>query len=214
MQRHIGRMRDKTRLHLLTLVAAMLMSYALGIPVATATDQPSGSIAVFQSLLSYSAATRITQTIGFDDVATGTALGNPASQGSITIQHSTAATFETIGSPAFIPVSPLNVLAPFRTDGTFESGDTTLTFKKNVRAAGLFLIIGQGSNQDATWTSTVTATDTKDKSVTVIVSFQGVVGEQQFIGFQSKSKLASISFTVGSMLGATTVVAMDNIVIG
>jgi hypothetical protein len=130
----------------------------------------------------------------------------------VNVLHSSAGTFETVGSP-YAPVSSPNVLAPFRLDGTLEFGDTTLAFAKNTRLAGLFLVLPAGSNQDTIWTSAVTATDAKGQSITVIVTFQGVVGEQQFIGFESQHKLVSISFGPAIMADASSVLALDDIVV-
>jgi hypothetical protein len=113
--------------------------------VSAATAAPPRAVEVFQSVSAFTAATRVKQTISFDDIATGTSLGNPASSGSVNFLHSTAATFKTIGSPAYVPQSSPNVLAPFGLDNTLEFGDTTLTFAKRTRAAGLFLVLPAGS---------------------------------------------------------------------
>ncbi len=191
-----------------------LIAPSTAVSAATAAP-PSAAIEVFQTVSTFTAATRVKQMISFDDLATGTSLGNPASFGSVDFRHSTAATFKTIGSPAYVPESPPNVLAPFALDNTLEFGDTTLTFAKRTRAAGLFLVLPAGSNETAIWTTTVTATDIKSQSVTVTVTFQGVVGEQQFIGFKSHRPLAAISFGyAGSEHGSSAVIAMDDITVG
>jgi hypothetical protein len=169
-------------------------------------------IEAFQSLASFSEASRRPKTISFDELQTNTSVGNPASLGPVSVLHSSAATFKTVGSP-YAPVSSPNVLAPFRPDGTLDLGDTTLILAKNTRLAGLFLIIPSGSNQDTIWTSAVTATDAKEQGITVTVSFQGVSGEQQFIGFKSKHKLVSISFGPAIKADASSVIALDDIVI-
>jgi hypothetical protein len=211
MQQGKGRIRGKARRYVLTVVAAMLVSLTLGVPAATASTP----IKVFNSLSSFSKATHFTQTINFDEFATGTALGNPTVQGPVNIQHSTAATFKTTTSPPYSPVSSPNVLAPYQPDDTLAHGDTTLSFGygENIRATGLFLILLQGSNQDAIWTSTVTATDAQNRVVTVSVTFRGTIGEQQFIGFKSPANLVSISFGRALRLNTASVVAMDNIVV-
>jgi hypothetical protein len=59
----------------------------------------------------------------------------------------------------------------------------------------------------------VTATDAKGQSITAIVTFQGVVGEQQFIGFESQHKLVSISFGPAIKADASSVLALDDIVV-
>jgi hypothetical protein len=207
-----SRVRDKARLRLMTVVAATLVWLALGIPAPIAAAQQSAPIQVFQSLSSFSTATRVTQ-ITFDDYTTGTALGNPVSLGPVSIQHSTAVTFKT-NADAYVPVSSPNVLAPFQADGTLTFGTTTLTFANRTRASGLFLIIPRGSNQDAIWTSTVTATDAGNHNVTATVTFRGAIGEQQFIGFKSRLRLVSIAFSPATKPDASSVVALDNVMIG
>jgi len=202
-------MRENALLRASTFVAATLVWLTLGAPEAIAATQPA-PIEVFQDFSSFSAATKATQTITFDKFETGTSLGNPALVETVIFQHSAAATFKTIGDP-YIPVSTPNVLAPFRPDNTLELGDTTLAFQKTTHAAGLFLVIGQGSNQDTTWTSTVTATDAQNHSISVTVTFRSVIGEQQFIGFKSRFKITSIFFGPATMPGASTVVAIDNV---
>lgn len=199
-----------------TIAAATLVGFALSAPAATAVTQRHGPpIQTFRNFSSFAAATHITQALTFDAFTPGTPLGNPVVLAEVNIHHSTAVTFKAIGEP-YAPVSPPNVLAPFAPDGTLTFGDTTLTFQEPIRAAGLYLIIPGGSNAETTWTNTVTATDTNNHSVSVRVTFRGVVGEQQFIGFKSP-KLASITFDPAQMPGGPaagiTVVAMDNIVV-
>jgi hypothetical protein len=194
------------------LVGGVLVAPAALAVEASPTREAHLPIQAFQSLSSLSEASRHPQTISFDELEIGISAGNPASFGPVNVLHSSAATFKTVGSP-YAPVSSPNVLAPFRPDGTLELGDTTLSFAKNTRLAGLFLIIPAGSNQDTIWTSTVTATDTKDQSITVTITFRGVVGEQQFIGFESQHKLVSISFGPAINPEATSVVALDDIVV-
>jgi hypothetical protein len=67
-------------------------------------------------------------------------------------------------------VSPPNVLAPFRADNTLEFGTTTVTFQVGTRIAGLYLVIGGGSNVTTTWTTIVTVTDVKHNSVSATVT--------------------------------------------
>jgi hypothetical protein len=170
----------------------------------------------YDSLASFSAKGGIRLTITFDDVASGTALGNPARLDSVSVQHSSASTFKTVASIDYVPVSSPNVLAPFGPDDTGSFGETTLTFGTTRRsAAGFFLILPAGSNQDAIWTSTVTATDVVNNTDTEEVSFRGQVGEQQFIGFKSRWPLASISFSPALRADgqASSVVAMDDVVL-
>jgi hypothetical protein len=177
-----------------------------------ATERTS-TIQVFQSPSAFSESGRVGQTISFDDLGTGVSLGNPALLGPVNIAHSTASTFKTIGTPPYFPTSLPNVLAPVQADNTLGLGDTTLTFGKNRRAVGLFLVLPQGSNQDAVWTSTVTATDTKGESVIATVLFRGVIGEQQFIGFRSQHKLMSITFGPAAKVDASSVLALDDVMV-
>jgi hypothetical protein len=171
------------------------------------------SIETFNSFATFSKAAHPRQTISFDEFDPNTPLGNPAQFGSITIRNSNAANLQTEGVE-FIPSSPPNALAPFAADGTLAFGDTTLTLASpsKTNAAGLYLIIGGGSNQEATWTNTVTV-QTQNHSLQVPVSFVGQVGEQQFIGFRSNEAISSISFTTASREGASTVVALDDVLI-
>jgi hypothetical protein len=170
------------------------------------------AIQVFRSFSSFSAASRVSQTITFDDLETGTSLGSRPMLGPVDVRHSSADTFKT-WTAAFVPESPPNVLTPWSGD-SFAFGDTTLTFPGNTRAAGLFLILPVGSNEETIWTSTVTATDAKHRSISFPVDFRGMLGEQQFIGFKSQHKLVSISFGVAVKAdGASAVIAMDDIVV-
>jgi hypothetical protein len=204
--------RHKAWLCMSTVATATLAGLTLSAPAATAvTQRQAPPIQTFRNFSSFAAATHVTQTLTFDEFASGTSLGNPVVLAEVNIHHSTAATFKAIGEP-YVPVSPPNVLAPFASDGTLTFGGTTLTFQKRIQAAGLYLIIGAGSNVETTWTNTVTATDINNHSVSVKVTFQGAVGEQQFIGFKSP-KLASITFDPAQMPGGSTVVAMDNVVV-
>jgi len=205
--------RGKARLQLMIVAATMLVGVALGISAPVAAAQQPTPIQVFHSLSSFSRGARGTQTITFDDYSTGTAFGNPVSLGSVSIQHSTATTFKT-NADAYVPMSSPNVLAPFQADGTLTFGTTTLTFASRTRAGGLFLVIPRGSNQDAIWTSTVMATDAENHSVAATVTFQGTIGEQQFIGFKSRRQLVSISFSPATRLDTASVVALDNVMSG
>ncbi|HEX5149201.1 MAG TPA: hypothetical protein VFW02_08985 [Candidatus Limnocylindrales bacterium] len=208
--------RQPRRSFAVALIGALLAGLSLAPSVlAVETDQKAGghiAIQAFGGLAPFSDASHKTQTITFDELATGTLLGNPASLGPVNVAHASAATLGTLGSP-FAPVSSPNVLAPFASDGALDVGDTTLTFPRNTHRVGFFLILPSGSNADTTWTSSVTATDTKGESVTVVVTFQGVVGEQQFIGFDSHHMLDSISFGPAVNADATSVLALDDIVV-
>jgi hypothetical protein len=194
------------------LVVAVFLAPAVVADTSRAPERPA-TLEAFQSFSSFAAAGRLGQTISFDDLETGVSLDNPASFGVVTISHSTATTFKTIGSPVYLPTSLPNVLAPFQPDNTLVLGDTTLAFAKNHRAAGLFLVLAEGSNQDAVWMSTVTATDTKAQSLTLTVTFRGVVGQQQFVGFRSQHKLAAITFGPAFRIGFSSVLAIDDVVV-
>jgi hypothetical protein len=74
---------------------------ALGIDTTQTRGAPV-AIRVFQSLSTFSAESRVSQTITFDDFETGASFGNPALLGSVDVFHSTAATFKTIGTPAYL----------------------------------------------------------------------------------------------------------------
>lgn len=165
----------------------------------------------FVGVSPFADAGRIDQTVTFDDLATGTSIGSPASFGRVNVEHSTAAALTTNGD-AYVPVSSPNVLVPTQLDGTLALGDTTLTFTKNTRRVGLYLVLPPGSNEDTVWATTVTATDTKLESVTVLVSFQGTVGEQQFVGFESHHKLLSVTFGPATKAdGGSAVLAIDDL---
>jgi len=169
------------------------------------------AIQAFGGVSAFADAGRIDRTITFDEIATGTPMGNPAWLGQVTVEHSTAATLTTNGD-AYAPVSSPNVLAPTQPDGALALGDTTVTFNKNTRRVGLFLIVPLGSNADTVWTAAVTATDTKLESVTIVLSFQGTVGEQQFVGFESHHKLLSVMFGPATKPdGGSAVLAIDDL---
>ena len=151
--------------------------------------------------------------INFDDTPSDTSLGNPATIDGVTFTHSVATSiFKTCDDPlVFSPVSPPNVLAPFRPDGTLEFGLTTLTFRPGTGAAGLYLVVVKGHSSDVFMTSTVTAVDSEGNSLTVPVTFQGEVGEQRFIAFSSPFGIRSISFRVASRPRVFSVVSIDDV---
>jgi hypothetical protein len=205
--------KGRARIRMPAVMAAMLVWLALGLPATTATAQPSGPIQSFPSLSSFSSGTHITQTITFDEFASGTALGNPANVGPVIFQHTTAATFKT-EADAFAPVSPPNVLAPRQADGTGAFGDTYVTFSKRTRAVGLYLIIPLGFGETASFVSTVTVTDIENHSLTAFAIFSGGSGQQRFIGFKSQLQLAAVSFTPAAKSdGGSAVVALDNVMV-
>jgi hypothetical protein len=174
-------------------------------------DSSRHAMQAFQAASAFAEAGRIDQAITFDDVSTGTSMGNPAWLGQVNVAHSTAAALTT-NADAYIPVSSPNVLVPTQLDGALALGDTTITFNKNTRRVGLVLIVPLGSNEATVWTTAVTATDTKEQSVTILVSFQGVVGEQQFVGFESHHKLLSVTFGPATKSdGGSAVLAIDDL---
>jgi len=207
------RSRGNARLLAAILVIVTTLWLALSAPAAALATQSAGPIEVFQSYSSFSAAARITRVSTFDEFQADTSLGNPVLVGKVVVHHSAAATFKPTAVP-YVPVSSPNVLAPFKADNTLEFGTTSLTMRESTRVAGLYLVIPRGSNQDAIWTTTVTVTDVQQNSVVVTVAFRGVVGEQQFVGVKSRHKLASIIFDPATKPDASTVVAMDDIVVG
>ena len=128
----------------------------------------------------------------FDNVASGTALGNPFSTGSVIITHELAATWKT--TTYLGAASAPNVLGPFAPDDTFvHEGQTVLTFASATRSAGMFLVRGGGHNDLVSYSTTVVATDSRGQTVTATVNHPGG-GGAAFIGFESKHPLASITF--------------------
>jgi hypothetical protein len=148
--------------------------------------------------------------MNFDDIPPGTSL---VEYHGVTFTHSVATTtFKTRDNPSeFSPVSPPNVLVPFRPDGTFEFGLTTLTFRPGTGAAGLYLVMARGSSSAAFMTSTVTAVDFKGNAFAVPVTFQGEVGERRFVGFSSPYGIESISFTAASRPESSSVISIDDV---
>jgi len=209
-------MRQPIRRGALAVIGALLGGMLL-VPAVLAADasEKSGPHVAFQVLqdrAAFVSASHGAETITFDDLASGTLVGNPASFGLVTVTHSAAATFAT-NAGVFAPVSSPNVLAAFRTDGTLEFGDTSLTFAKNAHRVGFFLIVPSGSTADVIWTTSVTATDTKGQSLTVVVTLQGAVGEQQLVGFDSHHALESISFGPAVKVDGLAVLALDDLML-
>lgn len=201
-------------------VLAALVAIVAGVVFAPAvfadTNPPGrarGQIVTFTDFTSFSAETHIRQTISFDNLITGALLGNPAPFNPVTFIHSSGSTFKTIGSPAYDPVSSPNVLAPFLPDDTLAAGETTLVIERHHRSVGVYLVLPNGSNSSAAWTTTVTATDSKGRTATTMVTFRGEVGEQQFIGFSSQHGLTAITFGRAAKPDATAVLAVDDVVL-
>ena len=94
-------------------------------------------------------------------------------------------------------------------------GTTTLHLRPGkVRALGVYLVIGRGLNDTVIETTQVTAVNARGESLTVTVTFQGQIGEQQFVGFHSRSPLLAVSFGVGEWAGGTSVIAIDDLTVG
>jgi hypothetical protein len=188
-------------------VAVVAASLAIG---SIMTPKAPAEIEAFESLASFSAANPASQTFTFDEVPPGTSDSSLGSLGGVSIRHTVASLFKT-EQAAFTPVSPPNVLAPFAESGV-ALGDTTLTFADGTHAVGFYLVLPRGSNQETIWSSTVEA-NTRGRSRRANVTFRGVVGEQQFIGFRSDDELVSISFGPAIKADASGVVAIDDIVV-
>lgn len=184
--------------------------------VGAGTAAEAAPIEVFRDFGSFSAANPYFTVSSFDELAPGTRLGNPASVDGVLISNADPSSeFGVFSTPAYIPVSPPNVLAPEGADNILSFADTTLHFGPDAQAAGVFLLIGPGSNSRAHWVSTVTVSDRSGQAEVVLVDFQGEVGESRFVGFSSPAGLESIRFTRALRTdgAAGTVVAMDNLTI-
>jgi hypothetical protein len=190
-------------------LAGLALAFA-ALAIETLVPAAPTPIRVFQSLSDFTAARPQSRTTTFDGIATGRSGGNPTVLDGVNVGHSSATTFRT-EAIAFAAVSSPHVLAPFGSDA-LELGDTTLTLE-SARSAGLFLIIPRGSNEGAIWTTTVTAADSSDQTMTVTIAFQGVLGEQQFVGFSSDVDLVSISFGPAVSAGASSVIAIDDVAV-
>ena len=174
---------------------------------------PSAGIEVFRDASTFEASVHVRHRLSFDDVAAGTLYPGPATFDTITFSHSTAVNWVTIGGLAYTARSAPNVLAPFTAGSTLAFGETTLTFARNTRSAGLFLVLVSGSNATAFPSTVVTAMDSKGQTIQSTVVLQGTVGEQRFIGFSSRWRLVSISFGPAVLAGSfTAVLAMDDVV--
>ena len=194
--------------------ALLIVSVATTLATPVLADRP--SIEVWQDVAAFDDAVRIQNTISFDDVASGTAIPNPAVFGSVQVEHSTASVFRALDTIAWVPVSTPNVLAPLNDDVSAAFGVTAISFDGGgPKAAGLFIILPAGSNSEAFWTTTVTATNAAGQSVDTVVTFQGQVGEQRFVGFTSHSPLRKLSFGVAAhSSGTTSALAIDDILVG
>ena len=160
-------------------------------------------------------------TTDFDNFATGTTFTQPAIFDGVTysfspmpIYHQPPANFRTFNAP-YNPLTAPNVLATAsQLDGTLEIGTTALTFPVGTGASGLYLIMGSGFNSSLFSTSIVTIEDFGGNLFTTSIIFQGQIGEQRFIGFDSTFGINNITFTSAANINGFSAIAMDNVSYG
>ena len=196
------------------LIVGIIMVYHVNngwaLPITSYTD--------FSSFSAISGPLTITD---FDNFATGTTFTQPAifdnvsySFNPMPIYHQPPANFRTFNAPYNSITWPNVLAAASQLDGTLEIGTTTMSFPIGTGSAGLFSIMGRGFNSSLFATSTITAMDFGGNSFTTSMIFQGQVGEQRFIGFDSPLGISSIIFTSASHVNGFSAIAMDNVSYG
>jgi hypothetical protein len=154
----------------------------------------------------------------FDDIGSEDPFTQPAVFDDVSYTFSSMnglSTYFKIYSSPFLPFTEPNVLSASKvSDGTLAQGTTTLVFPAGTRAAGLYLIVIQGLNPSAFPGSEVTVEDFEGNFFTEYVEFQGLHGEQRFIGFHSLSGISSITFTSAEEGNISSSIAMDNVSYG
>ena len=152
--------------------------------------------------------------VDFDDISSGTSLGNPATIQGVTFTHSEAISkFKTYDGPIFSPVSSPNVLAAFGPDENLIEGTTTLIFPPRTGVAGLYLVLEGDVDPLSYKTSYVTAIDFNDDYIVVPVIPQWVdeTKRTQFIGFRSQYGIRCIYFDEAITPEGYAVVSIDDV---
>ena len=193
------------------LIVGIIMVYHVNngwaLPITSYTD--------FSSFSAISGPLTITD---FDDFATGTTFTQPAIFDGVSYSFNSIrglpTNFKTLSFPYKFITWPNVLVATKQFDGTIDQGTTTLAFPSGTGAAGLFVIMPTAFNSSLFATSTVTATDFEGNLFATSVIFQGQVGEQRFIGFDSPLGISSIIFTSASHVNGFSAIAMDNVSYG